>query len=66
MGGDHDSDLFYSLSKLVWLDSSIVVQIKILESSHEHCLFVLVAAAFLGKLGLELSLKTKEKELGNR
>ena len=60
--GDHDADLLDSLSKLVGLDTTGVVQVEVLECFVENLLLGLNSRSFLLQLILEFSFETKESE----
>ena len=57
---DHDTNLLNGLGELIRLNSSVVVQIEVLESLKQNCLFVGVAGRLLGQLLLEALLKAAE------
>jgi len=63
LSGDHDSDLLDCLGKFIGLNGLVVVQVEVLEAFHKDSLLGLGSTGLLGELVLELSFKTREKEL---
>lgn len=40
-GGDHDSNLLASFGELIWLDGSVVIQIKVFEALKKNGFLIL-------------------------
>lgn len=59
LGGDHNSDFLDGFSKLFGFDSSIIVEVEVLETLDEDGLLALGATGFLGQLLEQFLLKTK-------
>ena len=59
LGGDHNSDFLDGFSKLFGFDSSIIVEVEVLETLDEDGLLALGATGFLGQLLEQFLFKTK-------
>lgn len=59
-GWDHDTDLLDSLCELLWLYSSVVVEVEVLEGFEEYLFLALNAASFLAELVLEFFLEAAQ------
>ena len=60
---NHDSNLFNSFSKLLWIDCSTVVQVKVLERLLQDCFLGGHTWWLLLQLILQFFLKTKRCEI---
>ena len=59
LGWDHDTNLLDSLGELIWLDSTVIVEIEILEGLEKNGFLILDSSGLLGQLGLKGFLETK-------
>jgi hypothetical protein len=57
-----DADFLNGLGELVWLDSSVIVEVEVLECLLEDGFLGLSALSLLGELVLEFSFETGEGE----
>ena len=63
LGWDHDSNLLASFGELIWLDSSIVIQIKVFEGFKKNGFLILNSVRLLRQFGLETLLETIAKRI---
>jgi len=58
LGWNLDTDFLDSLGEFVWLHGAVVIQVKVLEGLHEHCLLGLSALGLLCQFVFQFSLET--------
>ena len=62
-GWNHDTNLFNSFCKFFWLNSAVVVEVKVFERSAEDLFFRLYTWWFLLQLVLQFFLEAKQSKL---